>query len=149
MEPISAAIAAFGAIKAGVSAGREITSMAKDLGKMWDSCEAVQQDHNKKKNRQILSANEEALSTFVNKQKAKDLEEELRELIVWTRGLDAWQELLRLRVDIKRERKEAIAKVKRERAEKQEAILTVVAVVLVLGLIVGGGAFFIWWKLVK
>jgi|TARA_R110002074_G_scaffold189868_1_gene355790 hypothetical protein len=149
MEPISVAIAAFGAIKAGVSAGREITSMAKDLGKMWDSCEAVQQDHNKKKNRQILSANEEALSTFVNKQKAKDLEEELRELIVWTRGLDAWQELLRLRVDIKRERKEAIAKVKRERAEKQEAILTVVAVVLVLGLIVGGGAFFIWWKLVK
>ena len=149
MEPISVAIAAFGAIKAGVSAGREITSMAKDLGKMWDSCEAVQQDHNKKKNRQILSANEEVLSTFVNKQKAKDLEEELRELIVWTRGLDAWQELLRLRVDIKRERKEAIAKVKRERAEKQEAILTVVAVVLVLGLIVGGGAFFIWCKLVK
>lgn len=129
MEPISTAIAAFGAIKAGISAGKEITSMAKDLGSMWDSCEAVQQDHNKKKNRQILSANEEALSTFVNKQKAKDLEAELRELIVQTRGVSAWHELLRLRADIKRERKEADALAAKEKREKQEATLTIVAVI--------------------
>lgn len=129
MEPISTAIAAFGAIKAGISAGKEITSMAKDLGSMWDSCEAVQQDHNKKKNRQILSANEEALSTFVNKQKAKDLEAELRELIVQTRGVSAWHELLRLRADIKRERKEADALAAKEKREKQEATLTIIAVI--------------------
>ena len=149
MEPISVAIAAFGAIKAGVSAGRDLHSMAKDLGKMWDSCEAVQQDHLKKKNRQILSVNEEALTTFVNKQKAKDLEEELRELVMYTRGMDAWQELLKLRVDIKRERKEALALIAKQRAEKQEQILVVLAVVLVMGLIVGGGSFFIWWNLFR
>ena len=65
---------------------------------------------------------------------------------MYSRGMDAWQELLRLRVDIKRERKEALALAARERAEKQEAILTVVAVVLVMGLIVGGGSLYIWWN---
>jgi len=149
MEPISAAIAAFGAIKAGVSAGRELTSMAKELGKMWDSCEAVNSEHQKKKNRQILSVNEEALTTFVNKQKAKDLEEELRELVMYSRGMDAWQELLKLRVDIKRERQAEAAKLKKQMAEKQEAILTVVAVVLIMSLIVGGSSFFIWWNLFR
>ena len=149
MEPISAAIAAFGAIKAGVSAGRELTSMAKELGKMWDSCEAVNSEHQKKKNRQILSVNEEALTTFVNKQKAKDLEEELRELVMYSRGMDAWQELLKLRVDIKRERKEALAKATRERAEKNEQILTAVAVVLIMALMVGGSAGFLWWHINK
>lgn len=138
MEPISTAIAAFGAIKAGVSAGKEITSMAKDLGKLWDSCEEVNSEHHKKKNRQLLSVNEEALSTFVNKQKAKDLEEELRELITMSRGRSAWHELLQLRADIKRERKEAKRQAERLKQEKQEQVMIVGGIIFGALLCIGG-----------
>ena len=77
------------------------------------------------------------------------MEEELRELVMYSRGMDAWQELLKLRVDIKRERQAEAAKLKKQMAEKQEAILTVVAVVLIMSLIVGGSSFFIWWNLFR
>ena len=104
MEPISVALTAFTAIKAGVTAGKEISSLAGDLGKLWDACDAANARHSKKRNSQFnMSANEEALSTFVAKQQAKDLEDELRELIIYTRGQSAWHELLQLRADIKRE----------------------------------------------
>ena len=100
MEPISVALTAFTAIKAGVTAGKEISSLAGDLGKLWDACDAANAKHSKKRNSQFnMSANEEALSTFVAKQQAKDLEDELRELIIYTRGQSAWHELLQLRAE--------------------------------------------------
>ena len=130
MEPISTAIAAFGAIKAGIEAGREISSLAAPLAKMWDACDEVRANHSKKRNRQFLSVNEEALSTFLDKQQAKDLEEQLRTIVVNTRGLSAWNELLQLRVDIKRQRKEAEQAEKRRRDEMREGIMIVGATVV-------------------
>ena len=138
MEPISAAMAAFGAVKAGITAGKELHTLAKDLGKMWDAVDEVNRDHSKKRNRQVLSVNEEALSTFVAKQQAKDLEEELRELIIWTRGQSAWHELLQLRVDIRNERKEAERAEQKRRQEKMEAIIVVGGAALGAALCIGG-----------
>tara|TARA_B100002019_G_scaffold229762_1_gene203181 strand:+ start:365 stop:808 length:444 start_codon:yes stop_codon:yes gene_type:complete len=138
MEPISAAMAAFGAVKAGITAGKELHTLAKDLGKMWDAVDEVNRDHSKKRNRQVLSVNEEALSTFVAKQQAKDLEEELRELIIWTRGQSAWHELLQLRVDIRNERKEAERAEQKRRQEKMEAIIVVGGAALGAAICIGG-----------
>jgi len=44
---------------------------------------------------------EEALTTFMDKKKAQDLEDNLRQIIIYSRGPNAWQELLKLRVEIK------------------------------------------------
>jgi len=130
MEPISAAIAAFGAVKAGIEAGREISSLAAPLAKMWDSCDEVRAQHSKKRNSQFLSVNEEALSTFLDKQQAKDLEEQLRTIVVNTRGLSAWNELLQLRVDIKKQRKQAELEERRRREEMWESILIIGATIV-------------------
>ena len=35
MEPITVAVTAFSAVKAGIKAGRELQDMAGDLGKLW------------------------------------------------------------------------------------------------------------------
>lgn len=138
MEPISVALTAFTAIKAGVTAGKEISSLAGDLGKLWDACDAANARHSKKRNSQFnMSANEEALSTFVAKQQAKDLEDELRELIIYTRGQSAWHELLQLRADIKRERKEAELLAKRQREEKLEMLLVIGGTVLLGAMALG------------
>ena len=138
MEPISVALTAFTAIKAGVTAGKEISSLAGDLGKLWDACDAANARHSKKRNSQFnMSANEESLSTFVAKQQAKDLEDELRELIIYTRGQSAWHELLQLRADIKRERKEAELLAKRQREEKLEMLLVIGGTVLLGAMALG------------
>ena len=72
MEPISVALTAFTAIKAGVTAGKEISSLAGDLGKLWDACDAANARHSKKRNSQFnMSANEEVLSTLSQSNKQK------------------------------------------------------------------------------
>jgi|TARA_B100001094_G_scaffold203469_2_gene197387 hypothetical protein len=82
--------------------------LGKDIGKLFDAIDILRNDHNKKKSSPFAgSENEEAMDTFINKKKAEDLENELRQIIMETRGYDAWQELLKLRAEIRRKRKEA------------------------------------------
>ena len=82
--------------------------LGKDIGKLFDAIDVLRNDHNKKKRGVFAgSENEEAMDTFINKKKAEDMENELRQIIMETRGYEAWQELLRLRVEIIRKRKEA------------------------------------------
>ena len=54
------------------------------------------------------SVEEEALNTFMAKKKAEDMREELKRLIMFTRGQSAWNELLKTEADIRKKRQEAI-----------------------------------------
>jgi hypothetical protein len=117
MDPISIALASFSAVKAGVAAGKEITSLAKDLGSLFDAIDEVKGDHEKKRSSIFSSANEEALDTFVARKQAEDLENQLREIIIATRGYSAYQELINLRKDIRVQRKKELED-KRKRSEE-------------------------------
>lgn len=125
MEPVSI-VAAFGAVKAGISAGQEIVSLVKPLSKLFDQIDDAKNSHNKKKNRpKIMSVNEEALDTFMRKKQAEDIEEQLREIVICTRGISAWQELVAMRSQIRVDRikeKERIATEQRERLEQMVLI---------------------------
>ena len=66
------------------------------------------------------------------------LEDELRELIIWTRGQSAWHELLQLRVDIRNEKKEAERAEQKRRQEKMEAIIVVGGAALGAAICIGG-----------
>ena len=134
MEPITAAVAAFSALKAGVSAGKEITSLAKEIGTLWNSIDEITHQHNKKKSSVFRSVEEEALDTFMAKKKAEDLENQLREIIIYSRGMGAWQELIRLRADIRKKRQEDALAAKRKRQQIIEIIA--IAAALIAGSIV-------------
>jgi len=138
MEPVTAAVAAFSALKAGVAAGKEITSLAKEIGTLWNSIDEITHQHNKKKSSVFRSVEEEALDTFMAKKKAEDLENQLREIIIYSRGMGAWQELIRLRADIRKKRKEDALAAKR----KRQQMLEVIAIAATL--IVGSVALFIF-----
>ena len=112
MDPITVAMTAFAAIKSGVKLGKDAQSMMADIGKMWGAIDEVRGQHKRKKKSPFTSANEEALETFAALKKAEDLERELEKVVKMTRGFYAWQELLKIRGQIKRERLEA------ERARK-------------------------------
>jgi len=134
IDPLSA----LAMVKGGISAGRTIASMSKELAGFFDSVDSAKKDHEKKKQSLFSSTNEEALDTFMKRQQAKQAEEELREFIVNTIGYSAYQELLKLRREVAQERKETErqARVDAERM-KENAEMAFIAVVIFL-LICGG-----------
>ena len=115
MDPLTI----FAGVKAGIAAGKEITSLAKDLGALFDAIDGANTDHEKKKTSLFSSANEEALDTFVKRKQADDIENQLREIVIATRGFSAWQELIELRKEIRVRRK----KEQEEREKRREKLL--------------------------
>ena len=145
MDPVTAigaATAAFGAIKKGFAAGREVESMSKDIMRWMGAIQDVKQGHEKEKKRKssFATIEEEALETWIIKKKAEDMEDELRRFISATYGPSAWQDIIRLQAQIRKDRLEAQELLKKQREE-------MIAWVAVSLTIAGGVAllgYFIW-----
>ena len=136
---------AFALLKSGLSAGKQIASMGKEIAGFFDAVDGAKAQHNKKKSSVFSSANEEAMDTFMKQQQAMDCEDELRELITQTRGLSQWKNLLNLRREIRVERKKEarLAEVKAE--ERQQMILSVIGIIIFLALVLGSGGMYLWY----
>ena len=129
MEPITAAVAALGALKQGVKVGKELHDMASDIGKLWGGIDAARGAHTRKKKGQILSVEEEALQTFAAKRKADEIEKELREFIIYTLGGAAWSQLIEIRGQVRKQRAEAALAEQRKRRKAIEGTLIIVTVI--------------------
>lgn len=111
VDPITGITAAYAAVQTGIKMGKELSSLGKDLGVLFDFIDNAKSGHAKKKKG---SANEEALSTFIEAKQAEDMEENLRNIVIQTRGVGAWAELVKLRADIRvKRKKEEADKIKR------------------------------------
>jgi hypothetical protein len=133
IDPLSA----LAAVKAGISAGKQLHSMSKEIAGFFDSVDGAKKAHSKKKNGLFASANEEAMATWTQMQNAKTAEAELREFIVNTKGFTAYQDLLKLRREIAQERKEAERVAAKEAEERQEFYIMCFTVFLAVALICG------------
>jgi len=141
IDPITAlgaASAAFNAVKSAVSAGRDIEDMAGALGKWMGAVADIkkaEEDNKKpplfKKLFQSGSVEEEAMQIFMAKKKAEDMREDLRQIIIHTRGLSAWDELVRTEVNIRKQRQETIY-AQQDRRKKLAEGIAIGALVLVL-----------------
>lgn len=128
---------ALAAIKAAVSAGQELVNVTKQIGEFFDGVDDLRNKHNKKKNSAFVSEDENAMETFVALQKARDAEEELREIVIATRGYSAWQELLAIRARVRREKKEREEQMARIKAERFETFVIWGSVGIIFTLVVG------------
>ena len=81
---------ALAAVKSAVSAGKELVNVTKQIGEFFDGVDELRAAHEKKKNSLFSGSDENAMETFVNLQRAKDAEEELRQIVIATRGFSAW-----------------------------------------------------------
>ena len=118
IDPVTAlgvATTAFNAIKTGFQAGRDVEGMAGDLSRWMGAVSDIKksEEYNKKpplfkKLFAAGSVEEEALQTLMAKKKAEDMRNELRQIISFTRGPSAWEELLRTEADIRKKRQKAI-----------------------------------------
>ena len=144
---VSAATGAFNTIKAGFAAGREVESMASDLSRWMGAVSDIKKadEYNKKpplfkKMFQAGSVEEEAMQIFMAKKKAEDMREELRQIISFTRGPSAWEELLRTEADIRKKRQQAIY----DQKERQRQIMEIIGVIVLI-LVIGGFLLGIGW----
>ena len=141
---VSAASSAFNAIKAGFGAGRDIEGMAKDLSRWMGAVSDINkaEEYNKKPPlfKKIFNAGsveEEAMQIFMAKKKAEDMRNQLKQIISYTRGPAAWDELLRTEGDIRKKRQKAIYDQKERQRKVIEAILIGVLCIVVVGFIGG------------
>ena len=144
---VSAASGAFNTIKAGFAAGREIESMAGDLSRWMGAVSDIKkaEEYNRKpplfkKLFQSGSVEEEAMQIFMAKKKAEDMRAELKQIISFTRGPSAWDELLRTEGEIRKKRQQAIY----DQKERQRKILEVIAICILI-LVIGGFIFGLLW----
>ena len=136
---VSAASSAFGAIKKGFEVGRDIESMAGDLGRWMGAVSDIKkaEEYNKKpplfkKLFASGSVEEEAMEIFMARKKADDMREQLRQIITYTRGPSAWQELLKTEADIRKKRQKMIYDQKERQRKVIEYSLATLLIMLSL-----------------
>lgn len=141
---VSAASTAFNSIKKGFAMGREIESMAGDLSRWMGAVSDIKKadEYNKKpplfkKLFASGSVEEEAMEIFMAKKKAEDMRNQLKQIITLTRGMSAWEELLRTEGEIRKKRQKLIYDQKERQRKLIEGILIAFLILLVGGAIVG------------
>lgn len=144
---ITAASKAFGAIRAGFMAGREIESMGKDLsrwmGAMSDIDNAEKSAKNASPLRKLFKGKEieaSAIEAFTAKKKLEAQRQELKSFLNFHYGANSWAQILEMEKQIRLQRKKEIY----ERAEFIRKIWECVGWV-VLFLTVVGFIFMIAW----
>jgi hypothetical protein len=147
MDPITAltiATTAYNTIKKGFEVGKEVESMAGDLGRWMNAINAVKTSHSKAKGRRFGSVEEEALETFAAKKKAEQMENDLRNFIVGQYGVNAWQDIIRIQADLRRKQKEAEQLAAQKRDELIYNLCMIGIIVLFISLI-----FPILWLIIQ
>ena len=151
IDPVTAlatATSAFNLIKKGFEVGRDVESMGKDLGKWMGAMSDLKKAEEYSKKPPLFkklfaagSVEEEAMAAFMAKKKAEDMREQLRTLITYTRGVSAWQELIKMEGDIRKKRQQMIY----DQKERQKAFIEITLVVILLSLMAGLIGWGIWF----
>lgn len=153
LDPVTAmatATTAFNTIKKGFAIGRDIESMASDLGRWMGALSDLEQAEKEAKNPPIFkklfsskSIEQEAMEAFAAKNKAENQRKELKQWMQYTIGSKAWDQLIAMEGQIRKQRQETLYR-QRERRQKFIEIL-----VIALAIIIGAGALIIGLFLFK
>jgi len=150
MDPVSAmatASAAFGAIKKGFAIGRDLESMASDLSRWMGALSDIEQAEKEAKNPPIFkkiisskSVEQEAIEAFAAKKKAQAQRDELKQWLQYTVGSKAWDELIAMEGQIRKQRQETIYRQRERRQKFVEIVVIILAVLTGAALLFG----FVW-----
>ena len=157
MDPVTISVAvgvaskAFDAIKKGFAVGRDIEQMSGDIGRWMGAVSDVDNAEKQAKNPPLFgklfkagSVEEAAMSAFAAKKKLEEQRYELKMFLIMTYGPRAYDDLLKMEGQIRKERQQTIYKQQQLRRQIGEAIAW-----LVVASIVGGFAVLvasIWIK---
>ena len=119
-------------MKTAVNEGRELGDMTRALSKFWDAREEVsvleQKATNPSKIQKLFggaSVESQALEITLQKQKAEQLEKELKDLFYWTGNSNLWHDMIKERSRIRNMR---IAEAK-QKAQSKAAMIDIAAII--------------------
>ena len=157
MDPVTISLAmgvaskAFDAIKKGFAVGRDIEQMSGDIGRWMGAVSDVDNAEKQAKNPPLFgklfkagSIEEAALSAYAAKKKLEEQRYELKMFLNMTYGPQAYDDLLKMEGQIRKERQQTVYKQQQLRRQIGEAVAW-----LVVASIVGGFAVLvagIWMK---
>jgi hypothetical protein len=149
LDPVSAlaiATSAFNLLKKGISAGRELEDMAGQLGTWFRAVSDVKSAEEEANDpplfRKLISSGsveQEAMQALLARKKIEQQEKELRELIVWRWGVEEYTAMMRDRTRIKDTRAKAIQNQRRKMRKLIANVLTITAILGLVGAIVAFG----------
>lgn len=131
MDPISI----LSAIKVGVSTGRSLASLSKEIGQFFDATDNAKKKL-QKKGVTTSDTNSIAYERWSAEIQAAQAEQDLKDWVCDTRqsglGPSHWNTLLKIRREVLAEKREAERLAKREAQERADLALTAAAIVLLL-----------------
>ena len=123
MDPITI----LSGIKLGLSTGRSVAALSKQIGQFFDATDQAKKQL-QKKGISSKSVNATALDRWAKVRQAAEAESELQEWITQTYGRSKWLELLRIRKEVLQEKREAEALARRDAIERQELAITLAGI---------------------
>jgi len=127
---------ALAAVKKGISVGKDLSSLSKDLGKIWDAIDNVNVKH-KVASKGKGGASARALDTYIQTVQARDLEDQLRQVVMASRGNSGWKELQKIREQVLKEDREGRAEALRRKNDRQYYLSLLLGVILIIGAVMG------------
>ena len=147
MDPLSLiamASTTFKGIQTLVNQGAEIEAVAQKLGAWYGYASDIKNSEKEAESPGIFrklfdgqSVEQQALNSLVASRKLAEQEKQVRELIVWTYGVEAYQEMIMLRRKIKKQREEAIYKQRKRKQLILDGMIIIFAIGVGVGIIVG------------
>ena len=147
IDPISAitlATSAYKGIKKAVEVGKEISSFTgaiSQFAKASSDIDFLEQKSKKPPLYKIFSDNQSnALEVWTQKQKLREMREELKTHISWTYGPSAWREIVAIEAQQRKEQRELVY-------AKKEAIdnlinAIVITIICLIGVAIAGGVIY-------
>ena len=144
---LGTATSAFNSLKKGFAAAREIESMQSDLSRWMKASSDIDQAVKNTKNppfyRKFLSGEtveQAAVQAFTGKKQLEQQRYDLQQFIKFRYGTKAWDDLLKMEADIRKERTEKIYARQRLKQQIIEGFFIFLLICTVIGFI-----FFVWW----
>jgi len=147
MDPLSLiamASTTFKGIQTLVNRGAEIEAVAQKLGQWYSFASDIKEAEKEAESpgvfKKLFDGNtveQQALNSVIAKKKLEEQEKQIRELIVWSYGVETYQEMIMLRRKIKAQREQAIYKQRKRQRMLLDSLLIAVATALSAGIIYG------------
>ena len=114
-----------------MTAGKSLHSLSKQIGQFFDATDAAKKTL-QKKGVSGKSASETAFDRWAKLRNAAESEEELKEWITQRYGRSKYLELLKIRREVLAEKREAEAQARRDAIQRQELMITIVGIIVLL-----------------
>tara|TARA_B100000524_G_scaffold265718_1_gene145465 strand:+ start:290 stop:766 length:477 start_codon:yes stop_codon:yes gene_type:complete len=149
MEPLSIGLAlsvaskSYGMIKKTIEAGAEFEQVMGQMGKWWGACQDINKANEVAKKPPLFKkltfqdSQKEALDAFVAKKKMEEMRGEIRTMLLYRFGPEAWKELCQMEREIKQQRQDMIYAQKERIRKLFDGVIIVAGIIAIVGLIFG------------